>query len=71
MVYGVSNNTRTWWDNSRAESLGYRPQDDSEVYAEAVLAREPAHEPGDPQHLYQGGAFVGLEIGGGATQRKR
>ncbi len=40
IVYGVSNNRRSWYDNSNAERLGYRPQDDSEPYAEAVLAAE-------------------------------
>ena len=25
IVYGVSGNTRTWWDNAGAERLGYRP----------------------------------------------
>ena len=41
IVYGVSNNRRSWYDNSNAYRLGYRPQDDSEPYAEAVLAAEP------------------------------
>ena len=45
IVYGVSNNRRSWYDNSNAERLGYRPQDDSEPYAEAVLAAEPASRP--------------------------
>ena len=38
IVYGVSNNTRCWWDLSRArEVLGYEPQDDAEVYAAELL----------------------------------
>src|SRR5574339_365896 len=40
IVYGVSGNTRSWYDNSNAFRLGYRPEDDSEVYAAEVLARE-------------------------------
>jgi uronate dehydrogenase len=57
IVYGVSNNQRSWYDNSNAYRLGYKPQDDSEHTAAEVLARE---KPGaDPQsELYQGGAFV-------------
>ena len=70
IVYGASNNTRTWWDNSRAEALGYRPLDDSEAYAEEVLAEEPPHAPDDPQHRYQGGAFVGLEFGGDPSKKR-
>ena len=45
IVYGVSNNRRSWYDNSNAERLGYRPQDDSEPYAEAVLAAEAGRPP--------------------------
>ena len=71
IVYGVSDNTRSWWDNSRAAQLGYRPQDDSEDYAAEVVAKEPAHDPGDRQHLYQGGAFVNVEFGGDPSKRGR
>jgi uronate dehydrogenase len=61
IVYGVSNNQRSWYDNSNAERLGYRPQDDSEPYAKAVLAAE-ADQPADPiaEH-YQGGTFCAAE----------
>src|SRR5260370_37821663 len=55
IVYGVSINQRSWYDNSNAERLGYRPQDDCEPYAEAVLAAE-AGQPSDPiAEQYQGG----------------
>ncbi len=38
IVYGVSNNTRRWWDLSRARAvLGYQPQDDAEAYAAELL----------------------------------
>jgi uronate dehydrogenase len=56
IVYGVSANTRGWYDNANARRLGYRPQDDSEPYAAEVLARE---QPGNPTaERYQGGAFT-------------
>jgi len=59
VVYGVSGNTRSWYDNANALRLGYRPQDDSEAFAAEVLARE---QPGDPRaETYQGGAFVHAE----------
>jgi len=55
IVYGISANQRAWYDNSNAYRLGYRPQDDSEAYAEEVLARE---RPGDPvAERFQGGVF--------------
>jgi uronate dehydrogenase len=59
VVYGISGNARRWYDNSNAERLGYRPQDDSEPFAGEVLAREP---PGDPVAArLQGGPFAVLE----------
>jgi uronate dehydrogenase len=59
IVYGVSGNKRSWYDNSNATRLGYRPLDDSEKYAEEILAKE---EPGDPRaEAYQGGIFVAVE----------
>ena len=59
IVYGVSGNTRSWYDNSNATRLGYRPQDNAESFSVEVLARE---KPGDPQvEMYQGGLFVAVE----------
>jgi uronate dehydrogenase len=59
IVYGVSGNKRSWYDNSNAARLGYRPQDDSEAWASEVLAREKR---GDPTaEIYQGGLFVVAE----------
>jgi uronate dehydrogenase len=57
--YGISGNKRAWYDNSNAYRLGYRPQDDSELYAAEILAKE---KPGDPiAEQYQGGAFCVAE----------
>jgi uronate dehydrogenase len=60
IVYGVSGNQRSWYDNSNAERLGYKPQDDSEGQAAEVLKNE---KPGaDPRtEMYQGGTFVVIE----------
>ena len=69
IVYGMSGNDRAWWDNSRAEQLGYRPLDNSETYADEVIALEPQHAPNDRQQVYQGGAFVNLEYSGGSLKR--
>jgi hypothetical protein len=60
VVYGVSGNTRTWYENSNAERLGYRPQDNSESYAAEVLTRaNVADELADD---YQGGQFVYTKV---------
>ncbi len=40
-VYGVSANTRSFWDNSDAAFLGYAPRDNAEDWAEEVLAGPP------------------------------
>jgi uronate dehydrogenase len=59
IVYGVSGNTRSWYDNSNAVRLGYRPLDDSEADAAEVLSRE---QPGDPvAEQHQGGMFCVVE----------
>jgi uronate dehydrogenase len=69
IVYGVSGNRRSWYDNSNAERLGYAPRDDSEPWAEEVLKNE---KPGaDPRtEKYQGGPFVTAEDGGDPTRAK-
>ena len=60
IVYGISRNKRAWYDNSNAYRLGYKPQDDSEIYAAEVLAREqPSHDAIAETH--QGGVFCTAE----------
>ena len=61
IVYGVSNNRRSWYDNSNAARLGYRPQDDSEPFAEAVLAAESGQLTDPIAERYQGGTFCAAE----------
>jgi len=58
VIYGMSDNTCTWWDNGCARHIGYRPQDSSERFRAAAEARQPAIDRSDPAALYQGGAFV-------------
>ena len=62
IVYGISDNSRAWFDNANAWRLGYRPQDRSELYAEAILEREgpPGNSPAD---LFQGGGHCMSEGG--------
>jgi uronate dehydrogenase len=61
IVYGVSNNQRSWYDNSNAVRLGYRPQDDSEPHAAAILAAEGALVKDPIAEQYQGGTFCADE----------
>jgi uronate dehydrogenase len=58
VVYGVSDNTTTWWDNTSASHLGFRPQDSSERFRAAAEARQPVLDRTDPATRFQGGAFV-------------
>lgn len=63
VVYGASENDRSWWDNANAYRLGYRPQDESETFAAEILASEPG--PVDPvAELFQGGPFCSAEFDG-------
>jgi uronate dehydrogenase len=60
IIFGMSNNAVTWWDNSRARHVGYVPQDSSDVFREAVYARTPEPDFSDPAALHQGGPFVAM-----------
>lgn len=56
IVYGMSDNKRSWWDNANAVRLGYRPADQSEPFAAEILASEgPAGD--GVADIMQGGEF--------------
>ncbi|MFC7306639.1 NAD-dependent epimerase/dehydratase family protein [Streptomyces monticola] len=57
VVYGSSANTRLWWDLSSARALGYEPRDDSEGYAEKLIAEHGELDDANPDHAYLGGHF--------------
>ena len=62
IFYGASDNEASWWDNSRAERLGYRPKDNAEqhrAHAEAEQKKLPPDPVGD---LFQGGTFASAEF---------
>lgn len=63
VAYGVSANTRAPVSNERISFLGYRPQDNAEDWASALLAKAG---PGDPQDIAQmrlGGPFAAVPLG--------
>jgi uronate dehydrogenase len=64
VVYGVSDNKRGWWDNSAAFELGYRPQDDSEAFAEEIMAMDPPEDADEIALRVQGGLFASAEYDG-------
>ena len=62
VVWGVSANTRNWWDLSAARALGYEPQDDAEVYAEALIEVHGEPDLTDPVHGRVGGEYTTAEF---------
>ena len=67
VVFGMSRNTGSCWDNAAAYRLGYAPQDDAMDHAHAIDRSPP--DPGDPAQVYQGGPFVLAETGGDPCKR--
>ncbi|MDX2201543.1 MAG: NAD(P)-dependent oxidoreductase [Hyphomicrobiaceae bacterium] len=57
VVYGASFNERSWWDNSRAYELGYRPRHRAEDYAASALSADAKYTPDPVGDYYQGGPF--------------
>jgi uronate dehydrogenase len=69
VFYGVSRNTRSFWDNRRAHALGYEPEDNAEAWAEELLATDPP-EPGGPlARRLQGGTYCEIEFDGNAERQ--
>lgn len=57
-IYGMSDNAATWWDNTSARHVGYRPQDSADTFRAMVEARQPQLDLDDPANVHQGGTFV-------------
>ena len=38
VLYGISDNTRAWWDLEPGRALGYQPEDDAEEFADRIAA---------------------------------
>jgi uronate dehydrogenase len=58
IIFGMSDNAVTWWDNSQANHIGYKPKDSSDVFKDAVYARTQAPDLTSPVAQFQGGGFV-------------
>ncbi len=54
VLYGISANTRAWWDLEPGRRLGYEPQDDAEEFAAAI---EPLAGD-DAEAAYVGGSWA-------------
>ena len=53
-VWGVSANTRNWWDLAPGRALGYEPRDDAEAFAAGL----PELDLDDPEYTHVGGRVV-------------
>jgi uronate dehydrogenase len=58
VVWGVSGNTRRWWDLTAARALGYEPVDDAEHHAAALIEAYGEPDPTDPVHARVGGEYA-------------
>ena len=54
VLYGISRNTRAWWDLEPGRALGYEPQDDAEDFADRI----PAGAEDAVEAAHVGGPFV-------------
>jgi uronate dehydrogenase len=62
ILYGASNNETSWWDNSRAHQLGYRPTGKSEDHRAHAEVEQKKIGPDPVGDLFQGGAFCSMEF---------
>jgi len=69
VVYGASDNARSWWDNAAAFRLGYKPTGRAEEHLKHALAGQ-AKLPIDPiADMFQGGPFCSDEFVGDPETR--
>lgn len=61
VFYGISGNTRAWYDNTRAENFGYDPKHDAETQVAYAEAEQKKLKPDPVGDFYQGGAFCSME----------
>ncbi len=58
VLYGISRNSRAWWDLQPGRDLGFEPQDDAEAWADEIVSR-PEDEAEGAQ---VGGPFAGPDL---------
>jgi len=61
VLYGISANTRAWWDLDPGRRLGYEPQDDAEEFA-AGIESTPETEQDETEAAHVGGPFATADI---------
>jgi len=61
IFYGASDNADSWWDNSKARRLGYKPQGRGADYREQAMAAQAKLALDPIGDRYQGGPFCSDE----------
>ena len=62
IVYGASRNKKSWWNNSRAYKLGYRPEDSADRFNINLLSKNEYKD--KIALLFQGGVFTSANFKG-------
>ena len=57
VIYGVSANEASWWDNSEIGYLGWQPKDNAEKFRARIDQEMNPPSAQDVNSVYQGGAF--------------
>lgn len=65
VVYGISANTRGWWDHAPGRTLGYQPADDAERFAPQIVATQGEPDPAERDNAFLGGGFTGRRYDAG------
>lgn len=65
VVYGISANTRGWWDHEPGRTLGYHPADDAESFARQIVAAHGEPDPAERDNAFLGGEFTGRRYDAG------
>lgn len=64
IVFGCSDNSRSFWDNDTAFKLGYRPRHQSEAHQESALSHQALLSDDPVGDQLQGGSFGSAEFNG-------
>ena len=68
IVYGASKNKKSWWNNSRAYKLGYRPKDSADRININLLSKNEYKD--KMALLFQGGVFTSADFKGNIKKIK-
>ena len=69
VVYGASDNARSWWDNRTAYRLGYKPTCRAEDHLAFALEGQKKLSPDPLADLFEGGPFCSDEFAGDPKKR--